>query len=162
MQHEPMDSAFFRAGVGAVIVGRDGRVLAFERADTANAWQFPQGGIDPGEEPEGAVWREVFEETGIPASDLTLLGQHPDLLAYELPPSFRCPKTGRGQVQYWFCFSLKNSAGNIALPPGGEFVAWRWLPLAEVLFVAAPFRRGVYQRLAEWLFSSHFETDSKE
>lgn len=139
---------FFRAGVGAVIYARDGRVLVCERADTAGAWQFPQGGIDHGEEPEEAVWREVFEETAIPLADLALCGRHPDLLAYELPPEFRRAKTGRGQVQYWFFFRYLGRDHGIVLPMGGEFVSWRWATMSEAVAGAAPFRRSVYQRLA--------------
>ncbi|MDX1407110.1 MAG: NUDIX domain-containing protein, partial [Saprospiraceae bacterium] len=41
----------FRAGVGMVIQRADGKLLAFERRDYPDSWQFPQGGIEPGEEP---------------------------------------------------------------------------------------------------------------
>jgi len=32
---------FFRANAGAVIINSKGQVLAFERSDTKDAWQFP-------------------------------------------------------------------------------------------------------------------------
>ena len=56
-----MASRHFRAGVVAVIERSDGAVLAFERADAPGSWQLPQGGIEVGEEPEDAVWRELKE-----------------------------------------------------------------------------------------------------
>src|SRR5687768_11463783 len=93
---------YFRAGVGAVIVGGDGRLFVFERRDVAGAWQFPQGGLERGERPVDAVYREIREETGIRRRALRLLARHPELLAYELPPRARSKKTGLGQVQYWF------------------------------------------------------------
>ena len=52
--------------VGAAIV-RHGRVLAARRRrppETAGGWELPGGKVDPGEEPAGAVRREVTEELG--------------------------------------------------------------------------------------------------
>lgn len=64
---------YFRAGVGAVIIGSDGRVLAFERADTPGAWQLPQGGLEDGEDPLTAVLREIEEEVGLRRERLELI-----------------------------------------------------------------------------------------
>ncbi|HEX6247623.1 MAG TPA: NUDIX domain-containing protein [Nocardioidaceae bacterium] len=52
--------------MGAAIV-RDGRVLAARRtspAELAGGWELPGGKVEPGEDPEGAVVREVAEELG--------------------------------------------------------------------------------------------------
>jgi 8-oxo-dGTP pyrophosphatase MutT (NUDIX family) len=81
-------------------------VLALERSDVPDAWQMPQGGLKPGEEPAQAVLREVEEETGLPRASLEPIRSFPELLAYELPPKLRSKKTGRGQVQYWFFLRL--------------------------------------------------------
>ena len=59
-----MAKPHFRAGVVAVVRRSDGQVMAFERADAPGAWQLPQGGIESGETPEQAAWRELREETG--------------------------------------------------------------------------------------------------
>ena len=101
-------SRYFRAGVGAVVLDPRGRVLVLERADVPGAWQFPQGGLDAGETPLEAARREAEEETGIPAKALRLVGQYPDLLAYELPEAAQSPRTGIGQVQYWFYFETRD------------------------------------------------------
>ena len=140
-------SQFFRASVGAVIINRHGQVLALERTDNHGAWQFPQGGIDDGEEPLAAALREVREETGIAAGELILIRQHPRLLSYELPPAWRSPKVGRGQTQRWFLFRLRRAEA-ISLPSPGEFRAWRWLSFSELLPLTADFRRPIYQELA--------------
>ncbi len=139
-------SQFFRASVGAVIVNRR-QVLALERSDSPGSWQFPQGGIDEGEEPLTAVLREVREETGIVADELILVREHPRLLSYELPPAWRSPKVGRGQTQRWFLFRLRREEA-ISLPSPGEFRAWRWLAFPELLPLTADFRRPIYQELA--------------
>ena len=57
-------AATFRAGVIIVVEHSDGRVLGCERGDITGAWQLPQGGIDEGETPLAAAWRELEEETG--------------------------------------------------------------------------------------------------
>lgn len=140
-------SQFFRASVGAVIMNRRGQVLALERTDTRGAWQFPQGGLDAGEEPLAAVFREVQEETGISAADLALIRQHPELLSYELPPQWRGPKVGRGQTQRWFLFRFVGQDEAIALPSPGEFRAWRWLDFQDLLPLVAAFRHDLYLAL---------------
>lgn len=138
----------FRAGAGAVVTDGRGRVLALERSDVPGAWQLPQGGLLADEEPLDAAVREVGEETGIPPEALELVAALPEPLAYELPPEARRRKTGRGQVQYWFLFRLRDGV-EPDLPRDGEFRAWRWLPLDEVAAGVVPFRRAVYRRLGE-------------
>lgn len=138
---------YFRAGVGAVIVGGDGRVLVFERRDVAGAWQFPQGGLERGERPLDAVYREIREETGIRRRALRLLARHPDLLAYELPPRARSKKTGLGQVQYWFLF--QSTALPEPPPDRAEFRAVKRMSFAQAIARTVPFRRPVYLKLLD-------------
>src|ERR1041385_6774904 len=112
-----MESETFRAGVGAVILNSANLVLALERLDVPGAWQMPQGGLHVGEDPLDAVTREIVEETGIEAK-LDLMFRVDRLLAYELPPTLRGKKTGRGQVQYWFVFRYAGDEDRITLGDG--------------------------------------------
>jgi len=80
---------YFRAGVGALIVHRDGHVLALERADHPGAWQLPQGGLDRSEEPLDSVYREIGEETGLGSSALREDRPRPGALLVSLPPNRR-------------------------------------------------------------------------
>jgi putative (di)nucleoside polyphosphate hydrolase len=144
----------FRAGAGAVILDGEGRVLAFDRADVDGpAWQLPQGGLERGESPERAVWREVEEETGLDARRLALIGRLPEPLAYELPESMRSSRTGRGQVIYWFFFRLTDAAPP-PRPPRGEFRACRPMGFDELVSAAIDFRKPIYRRLQQ-----HFEAE---
>lgn len=137
----------FRANVGAVIINDKGQVLAFERADNSDAWQFPQGGLESGEEPDDAIHREVLEETGIKSESLVLLQKHPEWLAYEIPPGNR--KGARGQVQKWFLFKLIGSTDEIDLENAieTEFKSWKWTTMTELIEIAFFFRRPIYRKL---------------
>ncbi len=72
---------------GGVLVGRRRRDAGPEHVDGPHSWQMPQGGIDPGEDPEAAARRELFEETNVPPEAVRLIGEVPDWLAYDLPPA---------------------------------------------------------------------------
>lgn len=162
-QSQELPSNVFRAGVGAVIINDRGKLLAFERSDAAGSWQMPQGGLNENEEPLDGVLREIREETGLTAADLQLLAECPQWLAYELPEAKRSGKYGRGQVQKWFLFKLTDSEANIetrrrAKP---EFASWKWMTLAEVTSLTAPFRRPIYEELAKTL-SRYFNKEARD
>lgn len=53
-----------RSVAGVVFSPERSKVLLIKRRDV-NIWALPGGGVDPGENPEEAVIREVFEETGL-------------------------------------------------------------------------------------------------
>jgi putative (di)nucleoside polyphosphate hydrolase len=140
----------FRANVGMVVANRQGEVLALERAGRRGQWQMPQGGLDEGEEPVDAAWRELAEETGLTSDDVELEGEHPRWLAYELPPVARRPKLGRGQVQKWFLFRLRRDDVVVDLHASEhpEFDDQRWMPLSELAECTWEPRRWIYRELA--------------
>jgi putative (di)nucleoside polyphosphate hydrolase len=146
----------FRAGVGAVILNKDGLVLGLERKDIPGAWQLPQGGLDANESPLQAVKREVLEETGVEEKNLELLATAPRWLAYELPEEARTKKIGRGQVQRWFLFRFTGSDEAITLGDKKEFRAWEWISMAELTSKIISFKQPLYQELAEY-FKLYFE-----
>lgn len=137
----------FRANVGAVIINTEGQVLALERKKISGSWQFPQGGLDEGEEPLEAVKREILEETGIEESELELLATFPRWLAYELPEEMRTQKLGRGQVQKWFLFRFAGLDEHISMGAGKEFKAWEWTSIGKLLPKVVFFKQPIYQEL---------------
>lgn len=135
----------FRANVVAIVTNDKGRVMAFERTDVPGSWQLPQGGVDDGETPLEAAWRELGEETGLTKKDVELVDEFPDWTAYELPSGPR--KNGRiGQVQRWFTFRVKRDDVEPE-PDGVEFQAWKWVKRDWLVDEVVDFRRRSYRRV---------------
>lgn len=141
-----MASRHFRAGVVAVIERADGAILAFQRADVPESWQLPQGGIEAGEEASDAVWRELTEETGLGPTDVALIGEHPDWVAYEWPLEARAGRKGIGQVQRWFTFRIA-ADDVVPQPDGSEFTAWKWVDRQWLIDNVVAFRASAYRRV---------------
>ena len=157
-----MTSQNFRANVGIAIARNDGLVLALERIDQPDRWQMPQGGLNVDEEPADAAIRELQEETGLKREHVELAAEHPDWLAYELPPGRRRNARARGQVQKWFLFRFLGTDADIDLTPAKgerqEFKDFRWMDLADLAEGMWEVKRPIYnalvdewaQRLKEW------------
>lgn len=136
----------FRAGVVAVITNSAGQILAFERSDVLGQWQLPQGGIEPGERPVEAAWRELREETGLDATQVDLIDEHPEWTVYEWPDDVRKSGGRIGQAQRWFTFRVR-SDDVVPTPDGVEFVAWKWVDPAWLIGQVVEFRRPAYARV---------------
>ena len=140
---------FFRANVGLAVIDGAGRVLALERREQPGSWQLPQGGLDGGEEPAAAAWRELAEETGLTADDVELVAELDEWLAYELPTEMRSAKTGRGQVQRWFAFRLRREVE--LRGDGKEAAGFAWMTMEAITEKVIEFRRPIYRKVAAWL-----------
>ena len=143
-----MGSAQFRAGVVIAVTNSQDQLLAFERSDVPGAWQLPQGGIDIGEAPIDAAWRELGEETGLGPEHVRLVHEHPEWVAYEFPPHIRGVRKRLGQVQRWFEFSVVTDDVE-PTPDGLEFVAWKWADRSWLVDQVVEFRRNAYRRVLE-------------
>ena len=132
-----------------MMVNRDGKVFVGQRLDsTLQAWQMPQGGIDPGEDARAAGIRELGEETGVTPDLVELVAEAPDELFYDLPSELigkLWKGRWRGQRQRWFLFRFlgEDSDVNIATQ-NAEFRAWRWMDPEDLPAVIVPFKRDLY------------------
>lgn len=142
-----MDLPEHRPNVGIVLFNRDGRVWYGRRtgASGPHCWQFPQGGVDPGEDLYDAARRELAEETGVVTT--SLLGRTQGWIAYDFPPGAdRGRKGWKGQKQVWFALRFEGEEQEINLTAHRhvEFDAWRWGRLEEATALIVPFKREAY------------------
>ena len=145
----------YRQNVGVMLVNADGLVFVGQRIDSdIAAWQMPQGGIDKGEDPRAAALRELTEETGVPASLVTVEAETEGWIAYDLPHDL-VPRIWkgryRGQEQKWFLLRFHGQDSDVRLDADDhqEFSEWCWLPADEVLEQIVPFKRAVYAKVID-------------
>lgn len=144
-----LDREGFRPNVGIILLNARNEVFWGKRI-FEHSWQFPQGGIKYGESPVQAMYRELYEETGLAPEHVRIIGRTRDWLRYEVPDRFiRREARGRyrGQKQIWFLLRMVGRDCDICLrvTEHPEFDAWRWneywVPFDSVI----EFKRGVYR-----------------
>ncbi|MEX0809514.1 MAG: RNA pyrophosphohydrolase [Dongiaceae bacterium] len=141
-------SELYRPCVGIMLLNRANEVLVAQRLDmTSNAWQMPQGGIDRGETPIRAAWREMREEIG--TDKASLLAESRRWLRYDLPDNLASTLWGgrfRGQEQKWFAFRFEGEDSDIDIATRRpEFSCWKWVTMTELPAVIVPFKQQLYR-----------------
>lgn len=145
----------YRPNVGIVLFNRQAQVWIGERApDVAepgqrkdsHRWQFPQGGIDEGEDVQLAAFRELKEETAVTSAQLLLIT--PGWLTYDFPSDHKRFEW-KGQRQKWaaMLFTGTDEEIDIAADTHQEFANWRWAELEEAPEIIVPFKRDVYAQI---------------
>jgi putative (di)nucleoside polyphosphate hydrolase len=144
--NDTIDRDGFRANVGIVLMRGSGELFLGGRVG-GRGWQFPQGGVNRGEQVEDALFRELKEEIGLVQADVEVLGSTRGWLRYRLPRQYvrdRCI----GQKQRWFLlkFTAAEEKLRFDCTDQPEFERWRWVdywtPVREVVY----FKRRVYAR----------------
>ena len=144
-----LDRDGFRPNVGIILLNQKNQVFWGKRIRT-HSWQFPQGGIDRGETPEQAMFRELHEEVGLLPNHVRLVARTRDWLRYEVPDRYiRRDARGhyKGQKQIWYLLQLVGHDWDLNLRATNhpEFDAWRWNDYWIPLDVVVEFKRGVYE-----------------
>ncbi len=145
-----IDGEGYRLSIGIVLCNGDRRVFWARRAGM-RSWQFPQGGIKRDEEPEFAMFRELYEEVGLRNEDVEIIGRTDSWLRYQLPERYvRRHSTPLciGQKQIWYVLGLRSPDSSIRLDCSErpEFDDWRWVdywfPINDVVY----FKREIYRQ----------------
>ncbi|KAM3299034.1 hypothetical protein ACQJBY_040497 [Aegilops geniculata] len=142
------------------------KIFSASRIDIPTAWQMPQGGIDPGEEPRAAAIRELREETGVRSAEI--VAEAPNWLTYDFPADVKDKLNARwgtnwkGQAQKWFLFRLTGGDDEINLMGDGsekpEFSEWAWMTPQQVIEKAVDFKKPVYEETLKH-FAPYLQSD---
>lgn len=146
----------YRMNVGFVLVNHAGRVFLGKRSDKSGAdegWQLPQGGIDAGESPTEALWRELGEEVGTTKAEL--VASYPRPMSYDFPESVRNKVYGgryRGQSQHWFLLRFVGDEADISISHAEkgqepEFSDYAWVAPQDVINRAVAFKKTIYENV---------------
>ena len=146
------DDKRYRRGVGVMLLNRDKLVWVGRRIDnTDEAWQMPQGGLDPGEEPWDGALRELGEETGIAPRLIEQVACHPQQLKYDIPDAIAAKLwkgKWKGQVQDWYLARVLGYDHDVDIATEHpEFNAWQWVAPRRLPELIVPFKREMYRTI---------------
>lgn len=139
--------AKYRPNVAALMIDREGKLLICERIKSKGSWQFPQGGVDKGEELEDALAREVEEEIGLPPSSYKVLESAGGYSYLYSNPVKKHGTVYDGQTQTYYLCRLKKKAPEINLDQKSpEFSDYNWIDPVDFKLKWLPeFKRQVYR-----------------
>ena len=138
----------YRPCVGIMLLNADNKIFVARRMDqSVEAWQMPQGGIDDGEEPVDAAFRELREETSVESAEL--IEEADGWFTYDPPEHLigvALKGKFRGQKQRWFAMRLAGPEQEINLDTEHpEFDAWQWATRDQAIDLIVPFKKPLYE-----------------
>lgn len=148
----------YRPNVAALMVDGEGRLLVCERLLNPGAWQFPQGGVDEGEEHDLAVLREVEEEIGLKPEHY-VVEKSKGGYRYDYPPGAMAGKPKRkarfvGQEQRYYLCRVREGAPEVNLmQEPREFSRAMWIEPKEFRLDWLPdFKKETYREVMRDFF----------
>ncbi|NWF66385.1 MAG: RNA pyrophosphohydrolase [Campylobacterales bacterium] len=143
----------YRPNVSAIILSPKYpdvcEVFIAARSDFKDAWQFPQGGIDDGETPKEALFRELKEEIG--TNDIEIVSQYPSWVSYDFPEVIaKKMYPYDGQIQKYFLVKLKRDSKINLDTKNPEFSTFKFVPYDEIFNYVTYFKRPVYKKVLNY------------
>lgn len=137
----------YRTNVVGVLRNKQGKFLIQKNARMKNHWQFPQGGVDKGEEPDQAAMREVSEEIGTDPQLLKLIKLIPESHTYDWPPYGQLLKGYKGQTQTAYLIEFLGQKSDIDPSNSHEVDEVKWVSKSELLEQVHPARKTYIKKL---------------
>ncbi len=143
----------YRPNVAMIILSNNypdkKEIFIAQRNDLSDVWQFPQGGIDEGEEVKEALFREMKEEIG--TKKAKIIAEYPKWISYDFPSKIaKNMKPYKGQKQRYFLLKLKKSAKIDLDTKHPEFSDYKFVKVDEVLSMSASFKKDVYKKVIKY------------
>ncbi len=143
----------YRPNVAMIILSNNypdkKEIFIAQRNDLSDVWQFPQGGIDEGEEVQEALFREMKEEIG--TKKAKIIAEYPEWISYDFPPKIaKKMKPYTGQKQRYFLLKLKKSAKIDIDTKHPEFSAYKFVKVKDALSLSASFKKDVYKKVIKY------------
>ena len=143
----------YRPNVAMIIVSNNypekKEIFIAQRNDLLDIWQFPQGGIDKGEEVEDALFRELEEEIG--TSKAKIVAEYPEWISYDFPEKIaKKMKPYKGQTQRYFLMKLKKSAKINLDTAHPEFSDYKFVSVDDLLNHTAHFKKPIYETVINY------------
>lgn len=140
----------YRPNVAMIVVSHNypqkKEIFIAQRNDLNDIWQFPQGGIDEGEEVQEALFRELEEEIG--TKDATVIAEYPEWISYDFPPKIAASmKPFIGQTQRYFLLKLGDDAKINIKTAHPEFSEYKFVKVNDVLGLSSAFKQEVYKKV---------------
>lgn len=144
----------YRPAAAVMLLNREGKVFVGQRIDSSlDAWQMPQGGLDPGEDAEAGALRELEEETGIAPHLVEIIARSRRELLYDVPDALAKQLWGgryRGQTQSWFLARFLGSDDDVRLETEHpEFRAYQWVDPWRLPELIVAFKKRLYEQVLE-------------
>jgi putative (di)nucleoside polyphosphate hydrolase len=143
----------YRPNVAMIIVSscypQKKEIFLAQRNDMSDVWQFPQGGIDEGEEVKEALFRELLEEIG--TDMVEVIAEFPQWISYDFPPRIaETMKPFIGQTQRYFLVKLHEEAMININTHEPEFSDYKFVTADEALNLSASFKKDVYESVISY------------
>ena len=143
----------YRPNVAMIIVSSNypekKEIFVAQRNDLEGIWQFPQGGIDEGEEIKEALFRELEEEVGTKSA--SIVAEYPEWISYDFPLHIAKKMTPfKGQTQRYFLLKLEKDAVIDLETHHPEFNDYKYVSVEDVLDITAHFKKPVYEKVINY------------